>query len=192
MSKNSSLEKYNKVLFDNDCTVGLSVAEADRVIRLRDIYVQALEKPALTKVGMRDYLFKNYPGISKSQAYRDINDVYILLGNVQNATRAHVQYVVNETLMEVIDKLSGKEKHYKELIMAVDKLAKYNQLDKEAAEPVDWSEMVDFSIEPTSDPTLLGIKPMDNLEEVKSKLYKRYAEDIEFESVPKDKEDDAS
>ena len=46
--------------------------------------------------------------------------------------------------------------------------------------------MVDFEIEPTSDPRDIGAKKMKNLDEVKAKLYKKYAdvvEDVEYETV---------
>lgn len=189
MSKPATLEKYRQHLFTPNCELKLSDNEAAKLQRYRDVYVQWLEDPSMNRARMRDYILNSYPGISKSQVYREIHEINILLGNVQNASRAHIQFVVNETLLEVIHDLKEDKKRYKELILAVDKLAKYNQLDQDAPEPVDWSEMVDFEIEPTSDPRDIGAKKMKNLEEVKAKLYKKYAdavEDVEYEEMKND------
>lgn len=184
MSRNSTLEKYREKLFDPQSELQLSPTEEIRLKRLKDIYVQWLEDPLLTRVQLRDYIKLNHVGLSESQIYRDLNDVYVLFANVQNASRAHLQYIVNETLIETINELKGTKKHYKELIMAIDKLAKYNQMDKDAPEPVDWGEAVDFEIEPTSDPSALGIEPKteEELDTLKAKLYKKMGdvEDVEF------------
>lgn len=190
MSRNSTLEKYREKLFDPHSTLQLTAPEEQRLLRLKDIYVQWLKDPLLTRVQLRDYIQANHPGLSDSQVYRDLNDIYLLLGNVQNASRGHIQYIINESLIEIIHEIKGTGKHYKELVMAIDKLAKYNQLDKDAPEPVNWGEMVDFEIEPTSDPSRLGLKPQsdEDLDNIKSKLYKKMGdvEDIDFIELQKE------
>lgn len=186
MSKPATLEKFRQHLFTDSSELELSKSESAKLLRYRDVYVQWLENPSMTKAELRDYILNNHQGISETQVYRELHEINILLGNVQNASRAHIQFIVNETLLKIIGDLTGDKKHYKELILALDKLAKYNQLDKDAPEPVDWSEMVGFEIEPTSDPSVIGAKKMKNLEEVKAMLYKKYAdgiEDIQYEDV---------
>lgn len=183
MSKPKTLQKYYDALFDPKATSVMSAKDAERVKRFREIYAIWIENPALSRAELKVYIAQNYPRLSESQIYRDLNDIYILLGSVQNASRAHIQFVVTETLLETISRLRNNPKKQKELIAAVGMLAKYNQLDKDAPESIDWTEMVDFNIEPTSDPSELGIEPMASLESVKSKLYKKYAEDIEFEEI---------
>ena len=191
MSKPATLEKFRQHLFSDHSELKLSDSEHAKLIRYRDIYAQWLETPAMTKAQLRDYMLNNYPGMSQSQIYRELNEIYILLGNVQNASRAHIQFIVNETLIKVIDDLKNDKKRFKELVLAVDKLGKYNMLNREAPEPVDWREMVDFEIEPTSDPRVMGAKKMKNLEEVKAKLYKKFADeidDVEYEDMEPDAE----
>ena len=185
MSKPKTLEKYRQALFEENGTVGLSVSEADKVERYRAIYSIWINNPSISRAMLRDFIKNEYPTLSNSQIYRDLNDIHILLGSVQNASRAHIQYIVNETLIEAIDDLKGDRKRAKELIMAVDKLAKYNQLDKDAPEPVNWGEMVDFEIEPTSDPSGLGVKPKsdEELEALKAKLYKKMGDFEEIEYI---------
>lgn len=185
MSKPKMLEKYRKALFESETTTILSDAEREKVTRYRAIYAVWLNNPSISRAMLKDFIKNTYPFLSDSQIYRDIHDIHILLGSVQNASRSHIQFVVNETLLELISELRGNPKRSKELILAVDKLAKYNQLHQDAPEPVDWSQMVDFVIEPTSDPSVLGIDSVENLEELKSKLYKKYAEDIDFVEIKK-------
>lgn len=190
MSKPKTLEKYRQALFEENGTVGLSVAEADKVERYRSIYSIWINNPSLSRARLRDFIKNEYPTLSNSQIYRDLNDIHILLGSVQNANRTHIQFIVNETLMDLIGDIKDKGKYYKELIMAVDKLAKYNQLDKDAPEPVNWGEMVDFEIEPTSDPSGLGVKSQtdEELDTLKAKLYKKAGdfEDVEFTELNQD------
>ncbi len=186
MSKPKTLQKYYDALFNPKATSVMSAKDAEKVKRYREIYSVWIENPALSRSQLKMYMEQNYPHLSESQIYRDLNDIYILLGNVQNASRAHIQFVVNESLLETISTLRGNIKKQKELILAIGMLAKYNKLDKDAPEPVDWSQMVDFVVEPSSDPSTLGIEPIENLDELKAKLYSKYAEDIEFVEIKKD------
>lgn len=190
MSTPKTLQKYYDALFDPKATSVMTAKEAERMKRFREIYAVWIENPALSRAELKAYITQSYPRLSESQIYRDINDIYILLGNVQNASRAHIQFVVNESLLETISLLRGNPKKQKELIAALNVLGRYNRLDQNAPEPVDWTQMVDFNIEPTSDPSMLGIEPMENLESVKSKLYKKYADadDVDFVEI-KPKED---
>lgn len=182
MSKTKPLEKFRAVLFDGSSTLSLSNAELAQLTRYRDAYTQWLEEPSLSETQMRDYLMNNH-FISKSQAYRDLHNIKILLGNVKTASRSWIQHVVNETLLETITKLKGDSKRIKELIMAVDKLAKYNQLHQDAPLDIPWDEIIPMQVEPTSDPSILGIKPMADLQKIKADLYKKYGDDIEIEDT---------
>jgi hypothetical protein len=62
-------------------------------------------------------------------------------------------------------------------------LGKYNRLDKEDSVEIPWDDIIPQSIEPTTDPTVLGIKPLENKEEAIRKMYEKYREEIEIEDV---------
>ena len=70
--------------------------------------------------------------------------------------------------------------------MAADKYAKYNQLDKEDALEYPWEDIIPQNYEPSSDPTLLGIKPIANIQEKIAALKKKYnadIEDVDFDEI---------
>ena len=67
--------------------------------------------------------------------------------------------------------------------MAANVLGKYNRLDREDAQEMPWEEIIPQSIEPTSDPTVLGGKKLENREEEIRKMYEKYKGEIEIEDI---------
>lgn len=176
------MDKYHDVLFkDFDELEHLTPAEQGQLKRYRTAFTASLENPTLADTELRDLLMNTF-GISQTQAYIDIQNVRILLGNVRNAGKEWIRYLVNETLKEAIETArTAGPKRLKELIMAADKLGKYNRLDKEDGQALPWEEILPQTIEPTTDPTVLKIKPLENKEEEIRKMYQKYRGDIEIE-----------
>ncbi|MBL7971284.1 MAG: hypothetical protein JNL03_07170 [Prolixibacteraceae bacterium] len=194
MSRKCNLDKFRDVLFSDiseDKT--LLPVERDQLKRYRAAFHLSLENPSMPDKKLRDFLMNEF-GIEQSQAYRDIGNIRILLGNVRNAGKEWVRYLVNETLKEAITKANGAgTKKLKELIAAAGMLGKYNRLDKEDALEIPWDEIIVQDIEPTSDPTVLSgkVKPLKNKEEEIRKMYEKYKGEIEldysdYEEVDKD------
>lgn len=183
MSNTTNLDKFHDVFFSDFDEQKLTKDERQILMRYRSIFTLSLERPSIQDVELRDYLMTEY-GISQTQAYRDICNIRVLLGHVQNAGKEWVRYIVNETLKKAIEdaKLLGP-KGIKLMIMAADKLGKYNRLDKEDSVEIPWDDIIPQSIEPTTDPTVLGIKPLENKEEAIRKMYEKYREEIEIEDV---------
>jgi len=183
MSRKNNLDKFRDVLFsDLKEEKHLTPIEREQLKRYRACFTQSLENPSIPDKELRDYLINEF-NVSESQAYRDIGNIRILLGNVRNAGKEWVRYIVNETLKQAIEDAKGDKKRLKELIMAADKLGKYNRLDKEDALEIPWEEILPIPIEPTADPTVLKIKPLENKEEEIEKLYKKYRGEIEIEYI---------
>ena len=184
MPRKPALDKYHDVLFkDFDEMEHLTPAEQNQLKRYRFCFSQSLENPSLPDKELRDFLINEF-SISQTQAYTDIQNMRVLLGNIRNAGKEWIRYLVNETLKEAIETAkSAGPKRLKELIMAADKLGKYNRLDKEDAEELPWEEILPQSIEPTTDPTVLKIKPLENKEEEIRKMYEKYKGEIEIEDV---------
>jgi len=88
--------------------------------------------------------------------------------------------------------LAEKNEDTRNMVAAADKYAKYNQLDKEDAYKIPWDEIVPQRFEPTSDPTVIGIKAVVNIKEkieaMKNKYIQDIAEDIEYEDVDFDED----
>ena len=112
-------------------------------------------------------------GMSRSQAYRDIHNVKVLLGNVRNATKEWHRY----KLIAMLDKayeFAERNRDAKGMIMAADKLGKYTQLDKEDTQKIPYDEIVPQPFEITDDVSVLGLKPIENLKEKQRKMREKY------------------
>jgi hypothetical protein len=184
MSRKNNLDKFQEIMFADLKDIDfLSEVERAQVLRYRFAFTESLENPSIADNLLRDMLMENFK-ISMSQAYRDISNIKIILPNIRNAGKEWIRYVVNEELKEAIKacKDAGDEK-LKERIMAIDKLAKYNKLDQDDAEELPWDDIIPVPIEPTSDPTVLKIKPLENKEEEIRKMYEKYLGEIEIEEV---------
>jgi hypothetical protein len=184
MPRKPALDKFKGVLFDNmDEIETLTPAERNQLKRYRFCFTESLENPSLSDRELRDFLMEEF-GISQTQAYVDISNVRILLGNVRNAGKEWVRYLVTEELKEAIKeaKAAGPKK-LMERIVAIDKLAKYHRLDKEDAVEMPWDEIIPQPIEPTTDPRVIGGKPLENKEEEIRKLYEKYKGEIEIEDI---------
>src|SRR5665647_624566 len=169
MSRKANLDKFHDVLFkDFDEQQHLTLVEREQLKRYRAAYAQSLENPSITDTKLRDYLMNEY-GISQTQAYYDIANIRILLGNVRNAGKEWVRYLVNETL--------------KEAILATNVLGKYNKLHKDEAIEYPWEDILPIPIEPTNDVTVLKVKPLANKEEEIRKMYEKYKGEIDIEDI---------
>jgi hypothetical protein len=184
MPRKPALDKYHDVLFkDFDEQEHLTPAEKSQLGRYRFCFTQCLENPSLPDKELRDFLINQF-GISQTQAYMDIQNVRILLGNIRNAGKEWIRYLVNEELKEALEaakKLGAKG--IKLRILAADKLGKYNRLDREDAPEMPWEDIIPQPIEPTTDPTVLGGKRLENKEEEIRKMYEKYRGEIEIEDT---------
>lgn len=184
MSRKSNLDKFRDVLFSDLAESDhLLPVEREQLKRYRAAFHLSLENPSMPDTKLRDFLMNEF-AISESQAYRDIANIRILLGNIKNTGKEWVRYLVNETLKEAIELAKGAgTKKLKELVAAAGMLGKYNRLDKEDALEIPWDEILPMDIEPTTDPTVLSgkVKPLKNKEEEIRKLYEKYKGDIELD-----------
>lgn len=188
MSRISNLEKFKDYLFEDIDEIhvlmripNLSLAERNLILRFRFCFSRLLEKPSLQDKKLRDDLMNEY-NISESQAYRDIADIKIFLPNIRAAGKEWIRYVVNEELKEAIQDAKDSDM-LRERIEAIKALAKYNKLDQDDGEELPWDKIIPIPIEPTTDPTVLGIQPIKNLDNEIKKLIDKYKGEIEIEDI---------
>lgn len=182
MSRKNNLDKFQELMFrDIDELTTLTPVERDQLIRYRFAFTMLLESPSTADSVLKDSLMCEYK-ISQSQAYRDIANMKVILPNIRNAGKEWVRYVVNEELKSAIKEAKDTGK-LKERILAVAALAKYNRLDQVDEEELPWDDIIPVPIEPTSDPTVLGIKPLENKQEEIRKLIEKYKGEIEIEDI---------
>lgn len=182
-NKITKFDKFQELMFEDiDKLNHLTPREREQLLRYRFAFTQLLETPSMSDTLLRDLLMTQF-GIQKTQAYRDIGNMRVILPNIRNAGKEWIRYIVNEELKEAIQEAKTSNK-LKERILAIAALAKYNKLDQDDAEEMPWDQIIPTPIEPTSDPTVLGIKPLPNKLQVIEELYKKYRDDIEIDDIP--------
>lgn len=174
MIHEKTLRKIEKTLFSTGDKLPVKMTEKELEIRKRymALFHLMLERPEQKDVNLVSFLMEEF-GIGKSQAFADVGNVKILLGNVQKTAKEWDRYVVTNMLKEAYEKAKD-EGETKNMIYAADKLGKYTKLDQEEGRDIPWEEIVPLSIEPTGDVSTLGLKPIPNLKEKQEELRKKY------------------
>jgi hypothetical protein len=103
---------------------------------------------------------KAFEKVSRATAYRDIDSVRAILGNIKTAAKSWVRHVVYEELTWAM-KTAREKKYIEGVVMAADKLAKYFKLDKDDLELTDWEQFPQPNFEPSGDIELLNIKGLE-------------------------------
>ncbi|SHE57295.1 hypothetical protein [Dysgonomonas macrotermitis] len=180
MRKEKTIDICHRHLFDDVDTlkkIGIPPQIIERIKRIRSIYTIWNDYPTKKDKEMRDKLTSMF-NISMSEAYEDIRIIKQLLGDFNNATKAFHRFRANAMFLEAFELARIKKNPIAE-VMAGDKYAKYNQLDKEDSLEFPWEDIMPQNYEPTSDPTVIGIKPIANIQEKIAAMKQKYMTDIE-------------
>ena len=170
----------------------------EHLIRLRDMYNFFLNDPAGRDRNFVDKFRAKY-NISQSMAYADLALVKQLLPALAPASREFHRKQVSEMLLETYN-MAKARKDVKAMALAAKELGKVNRVDRRGCcrscdllmvlddeKDLPYELIVVQPFSPSLDPTLIGLKRIDNLEEVKARLRKQLAadnpdiEDIDYE-----------
>jgi hypothetical protein len=192
--KLSTFEKIQLHLFDDEIPQHQIQFTPHEIVvrdRYRKVFTFWLDKPTLSDKKIMHFLINEF-GISNTQAYRDIPNIKILLGNVRNAEKAWQRY----KLLYMIDEtyqLAKEKRNPIAMAAVIDKLGKYNNLDKEDAIALPYEDIVPQNFDATGDVSVLGIKPIPYLREKQTALRKKYQstniQDVQFTDVTNDEEE---
>lgn len=155
------------------------------VLRIREEYNWFLSNPDAKDRQFVEASVSRH-GISKMQAYNDLAVVKALLPHLAQASRDFHRYRFNEMILETYQ-MAKKRKDTKTMEKAASSYAKYNRVDLEDEQAVPYDLIVVQPFTATDDPTVLGIKPIPNINERIHALLKKYQaenmdiEDVEFE-----------
>jgi len=181
----SFLEKCSKYLFDDqsDLPVHFDADEQNMILRYRDAYTHWLAHPEKNDSEMIYYL-TDILDVSKSTAYRDLSRIKILIGNVKSVTiefhRHTANYMIREGYkMAVTAETILEVKQAEAMIRAGQALVKVNKLDKDISEQIPWGDIIPLNLEPSTDVSVIGRKPIPELEKVQARLRKKYGTQIE-------------
>ena len=153
-----------------------------RVMRIREEYNWFLSNPDSKDRQFIDNAVSRF-GISKVLAYSDLSIVKALLPHLAQASRDFHRYRYNEMILETFQ-MAKKRKDTKTMEKAASSYAKYNRVDLEDEQAVPYDLIVVQPFTATNDPSVLGIKPIPNIQEKIEALLKKYqAENMDIDDV---------
>ena len=154
----------------------------DKVLRVRDMYNWCIANPDAKDRQFVEQEFSRYD-ISKVVAYSDLAIVKTLLPTLATASRDFHRWRYNEMILETYQ-MAKKRKDTKTMEKAASSYAKYNRIDLEDEQAMPYEMIVVQPFTATSDPTVLGIKPIPNInDKIKAMLNKYRAETIDIEDI---------
>lgn len=181
MSLPTNINEYQLSLFssaDEMARNRLPQEMIDRLLRLRSLYTFWLNFPDKGTREMVNQEKVMYPQLKERQCYDDIKLLKILIGNLEQESKEWHRHVFNART-ERIYKEAMRAHDYRSAEKANADYAKYNKLNKDEPEEHDYSEIVPLQLEPTDDPSVIGIKPVKDLRGRIQKLKKKLGADIE-------------
>lgn len=183
------IDLYAKHLFSDEVVLQAERVPADtrrRIMRVRDEYEHWKRFPSLTEKEMRSWIRERHPEIGRIMAWQDVWLIKQLLGAFEKDTKQWHAYNFNKEVLDIYQK-AKKAGDYRTAEKALADYARYNRLDKEEELPDGWWERIMVQqFQPTSDPRVIGIEPMEGLRE-KIKHYNRQfreeAVDADYEEI---------
>ena len=193
------MEKMHRHMFasSDEVPVVFSKDEQNIVIRFRGTFTKWISEPHLRDIQIIKFLVNEY-SISEPQAYRDLPRIKVLVGNVRNASKEFQRYRASEMILKgyqvAADATSATEvKQAMAMIRAGEALVKVHALDKNEMDYIQFEDIVPLELEPSTDISVIGRKPVANLEELKAKLRRKYGvdqvEDIEYTDMGNGREE---
>lgn len=120
---------------------------------------------------------------SKITAYRDIKNAKYVHGSVCKVEKEYWRDLLIKSIIETMAMAKAK-KDFKALAMCHANLYKAVGLDKDDSQAIPFEHLQQHIINITYSPNLLGVEPIENLEEVINELKKkRLKKNIDFDDV---------
>lgn len=162
-------------------------AYAERIMRLRAMYNYWLDNPSMKDRQLCEEIMARF-GVSQSSAYSDINILHQLLPLISQQSRGFHLARANNMILETYE-MAKKAEDVAAMARAVATYSKNNRVDLEDEQSLPYEDIVPQPYVPSSDPSLLGIKPIPDLYNHISRLTKELSgtypdiEDVEYEDA---------
>lgn len=159
----------------------------ERLLRLRDMYAWSVANPDAKDKRFVETVIDRHR-VSRNAAYSDLAIVKALLPALASASRDFHRWRYNEMILETYA-MAKKRKDVRTMERAASSYAKYNRVDLEDEQPVPYDLIVVQPFVATSDPSVLGIKPIPNIQKRIDEMIAKYRketidiDDVEFEEV---------
>ena len=195
MPRQPILEICSKDLFtaEDELLEKYNAEQAQRVLRLRDMYNYYISNPDTKDRQFVDTAMSRH-GIMKSQAYADLSIIKSLLPLLSSASRDFHRFRFNEMILETYQ-MAKARKDTKTMEKAASSYAKFNRVDFEDEQALPYDLIVVQPFTATSDPRVLGITPIPNVEEKIAAMLKKYRQesmdidDVDYEEVDLEEEE---
>ena len=162
-----------------------------RVERLRELAAYWRSYPSTSPKELVSRCMQQFK-VAQSQAYDDIHLLKILVGNLEATTKEFARWRVNQMIEE--DRLAARRDGDWRAVASMQKnYILNNQTEKPDTPDMAFDKIVPLQIEPTDDPSVLGIKAPKNLRAKRDKYIKQFSRDEEYtsyEELPTDDKED--
>ena len=159
----------------------------ERLLRIRAMYNWLISNPETKDKEFVDETLSR-DNIHKSVAYEDLQILKKVLPHITQASRDYHRWKYNEMILETYA-MAKKRKDTKTMERAATSYAKFNNVNVEDEQSVPYDMIVVQPFTATQDPSVLGIKPIPNIDKKIKQLIEKYRaesidiDDIEFEEA---------
>ena len=164
-----------------------ALPQVEHIVRLRDMVTWFIANPDAKDRQFVDEIRQRY-AISMVTAYADLKVIKSVLPDMAQTTRDYHRWRYNEMILETYQ-MAKKRKDTKTMEKAATSYAKYNRIDVEDETAVPYHMIVVQPFFPTTDPRVVGINPVPNIDDRIRKLTKELADshpdtlNIEYEDA---------
>lgn len=168
--------------------------QAERLLRLRDMYNWILENPSSSDRDFVSVLMSRH-GVEKTRAYEDLGIIKAILPNFHKTARDFARWKFNEMILETY-KMAKARKDTKIMERAARSYGKYNRIDADDEDkelPFDMIVVQPFTA--TDDPSVLGINKTPGIKDRIRQLIDKYSKetidilDVEYEEPDLEEEE---
>ena len=173
---------------ENDLREKYPEASVMRLLRIRALYNWLISNPESKDKEFVDEAISRY-NISKVLAYDDLKILKSLLPHITQASRDYHRWKYNEIILETYA-MAKKRKDTKTMERAATSYAKFNNVNVEDEQSVPYDMIVVQPFTATQDPSVLGIKPIPDIEhKIKTLIDKYRAESIDIDDIESEEAD---
>ena len=171
----------------NELEEKYAISQVEHLLRLRDMVTWSIANPDAKDRQFVDVIMQRY-GLSMVTAYADLKIIKAILPNMAESSREYHRWRYNEMILETYQ-MAKKRKDTKTMEKAASSYAKFNRIDVEDEAAVPYHMIVVQPFFPTTDPRVVGINPIPNIDARIRKLMKELADshpdtlNIEYEEA---------
>ena len=185
MSRITTLELARENLFSSESELESKFGEfdIDRIMKVRAMYMWRLSNPEMKDRQFIDEFRSRYPDAGKNVPHEYMVVVNTLLPALSEKAREFHRWRYNEMILETYQ-MAKARKDTKTMERASSSYARYNRVDAEEIQQLPFHLIVVQPFMATSDPRVLGIEPIPNIDDkIKAMLDKYIKETIDIENV---------